>query len=74
MYTAAGWINVILGVLNGVLFCPLIFKERPIAAKEAMFLSGADSGSKQFYLQIIYLILSTIKTCQKFLHIFNFTL
>lgn len=46
MYTAAGWINVILGVLNGVLFCPLIFKERPIAAKEAMFLSGADSGSK----------------------------
>lgn len=43
MYTAAGWINVVLGVLNGLLFCPFIFRERPIAAKEAMLLSGAES-------------------------------
>lgn len=44
MYTAAGWINVLLGILNGILLCPGIFKERTIAAKEAMILKGVESG------------------------------
>lgn len=44
MYTAAGWINVLLGLLNAALFSPLFFTERLIAAREAMVLSGAQTG------------------------------
>jgi len=44
MYTAAGWINVLLGVINFVLFLPIVFKERRIAAREAMVLQNAVSG------------------------------
>ncbi|XP_063989056.1 major facilitator superfamily domain-containing protein 8 [Diachasmimorpha longicaudata] len=36
MYTAAGWINVFLGIINFALFLPQFFKERKIAAREAM--------------------------------------
>ncbi|KAK7084418.1 Major facilitator superfamily domain-containing protein 8 [Halocaridina rubra] len=35
MYTAAGWFAVLLGIANIFLFLPCIFKEYPIAAKEA---------------------------------------
>ncbi|KAK3853418.1 hypothetical protein Pcinc_040043 [Petrolisthes cinctipes] len=35
MYTATGWIGVVLGIINFILFMPCIFKERRIAAKEA---------------------------------------
>ncbi|XP_042882470.1 major facilitator superfamily domain-containing protein 8-like [Penaeus japonicus] len=35
MYTATGWVATILGVMNFFLFLPCIFKEYPIAAKEA---------------------------------------
>lgn len=44
MYTAAGWINALLALLNFVLFLPWCFKERPIAAKEAMIAQGKNSG------------------------------
>ncbi|XP_063696824.1 major facilitator superfamily domain-containing protein 8-like isoform X1 [Culicoides brevitarsis] len=43
MYTAAGWINVFMGILNLCLFLPFIFKERKIAAKEIMVLQGKTS-------------------------------
>lgn len=43
MYTAAGWINVFMGIVNFCLFLPFIFKERKIAAKEAMFKHGKES-------------------------------
>lgn len=46
MYTAAGWINVVLGVINFVLFLPRFFKERKIAAREAMRDQGKASGNK----------------------------
>ena len=45
MYTACGWISVILGVINLILFMPSLFKERTIASKEAMYLIGATSGN-----------------------------
>lgn len=35
MYTATGWFATVLGALNFFLFMPCIFKEYPIAAKEA---------------------------------------
>lgn len=44
MYTAAGWINVILGLLNFYLYLPFIFKEHKIAAREAMVKQNAESG------------------------------
>lgn len=44
MYTAAGWINAFLGSVNLLLFLPFCFKERKIAAREAMIVQGKDSG------------------------------
>ncbi|KAJ2951313.1 hypothetical protein O0L34_g5715 [Tuta absoluta] len=43
MYTAAGWINAILGLVNFILFLPWCFKEKKIAAREAMVAQGKDS-------------------------------
>ncbi|XP_014236234.1 major facilitator superfamily domain-containing protein 8 [Trichogramma pretiosum] len=43
MYSAAGWINVLLGMLNFYLFLPCSFKERKIAAREAMRNQGKAS-------------------------------
>ncbi|GFG32490.1 hypothetical protein Cfor_04323 [Coptotermes formosanus] len=43
MYTAAGWINVLLGIFNCLLFLPSVFRERRIAAREAMLHHGMES-------------------------------
>ncbi|KAJ8943334.1 hypothetical protein NQ318_000549 [Aromia moschata] len=43
MYTASGWINVFLSLLNIYFFFPSVFKEQKIAAKEAMFRLGKDN-------------------------------
>lgn len=43
MYTAPGWINVLLAVINIIILLPWIFEECPIAVKEAMVLQGKDS-------------------------------
>lgn len=44
MYTAAGWINVILGIINTIMFFPIVFKEHRIAAREAMVKQGKETG------------------------------
>lgn len=43
MYTAAGWINVLMGLVNFFLFMPGFFTERTIAAKEMMVQHGKAS-------------------------------
>ncbi|CAO1437512.1 unnamed protein product [Diamesa tonsa] len=43
MYTASGWINVLMGVINFVMFLPFIFKDRRIAAREQMILQGKET-------------------------------
>uniref|UniRef100_A0A2M4AJY3 Putative transporter/transmembrane protein n=3 Tax=Anopheles triannulatus TaxID=58253 RepID=A0A2M4AJY3_9DIPT len=43
MYTATGWINVLMGILNFCLFLPFVFKEKRIAAREAMIKHGMQS-------------------------------
>ncbi|XP_053684876.1 major facilitator superfamily domain-containing protein 8 [Sabethes cyaneus] len=43
MYTATGWINVLMGMMNFVLFLPCIFKEKRIAAREAMVQQGMET-------------------------------
>jgi MFS transporter, ceroid-lipofuscinosis neuronal protein 7 len=47
MYTAAGWVNVLLAVLNFFLLLPCFFSEQPIAAKEAQKKHGAATGRKR---------------------------
>lgn len=44
MYSASGWICVILGLFNMFLLLPCIFKDSPIAVKEAMKSQGADNA------------------------------
>lgn len=48
MYNMTGWINVILGILNFVLFLPWNFKEHRIALREAMRNEGKATG-KNFH-------------------------
>lgn len=43
MYTACGWINVIFSIFNFILFLPFVFKERKIAAREAMLKKGLQT-------------------------------
>lgn len=50
MYTAAGWINVVMGIGNFILFLPWFFVERQIAAKEAMVKQGATTGKLEDFL------------------------
>lgn len=57
MYTAAGWINVIMGIFNFILFLPWNFKEYKIAIKEAMRNEGKATGILNSY-SIIILILN----------------
>lgn len=74
MYTAAGWINVLLAVINFVMFLPAIFKEKKIATKEAMQRQGVESekdtykGKKTDYLSVWTLIVAF------FVLVFNFML
>lgn len=53
MYTAAGWINAVLGLVNFVLFLPFCFKERKIAAREAMLAHGKETGT--YYMIVIHI-------------------
>ncbi|XP_032290420.1 major facilitator superfamily domain-containing protein 8 isoform X2 [Drosophila virilis] len=43
MYTASGWINVLMSMGNFVMFLPGIFKEHKIAAREIMVMQGGTS-------------------------------
>jgi MFS transporter, ceroid-lipofuscinosis neuronal protein 7 len=40
MYTASGWLNVLLGLTNFVMFLPCFFKDRRVAAREQMIRQG----------------------------------
>lgn len=47
MYTAAGWVNVLLAAINFFLLLPCCFGEQHIAAKEAQKKHGAATGKKR---------------------------
>lgn len=59
MYTAAGWINVIMGIINFFLLCPWNFKEHKIAIKEAMQSEGKATGNVNYTIFLV-LIYSTL--------------
>ncbi|XP_062129736.1 major facilitator superfamily domain-containing protein 8 isoform X2 [Drosophila sulfurigaster albostrigata] len=74
MYTASGWINVLMSMSNFVMFLPFIFQEHKIAAREIMVLQGGTSerdtwkAIKPNYLSAWTLIVAF------FVLVFNFVL
>ncbi|KAH1022325.1 hypothetical protein HUJ04_011746 [Dendroctonus ponderosae] len=74
MYTATGWINVFLTLVNIYLFFPNVFREHKIAAKEAMLKQGKNDekstwkGSNPDYFAAWTLIVAF------FVMVFNFML
>ncbi|XP_014217361.1 major facilitator superfamily domain-containing protein 8-like, partial [Copidosoma floridanum] len=74
MYTAAGWINALLGILNFVFFLPCCFTERNIAAKEAMRDQGKQSEEETWKsVRTDYLAAWSV-ICAFFVLVFNFVL
>lgn len=73
MYTAAGWINVFLAVLNIVLFFPPFFKEHRIAAREAMIKQGKEREEdtwkhhKLDYLAVWTMVIAFFVICFNFM-------
>lgn len=74
MYTAPGWVNVFLGLINFVLFLPFVFQDRRVAAREQMILHGQETEKEAWkaikpdYLTSWALIFSL------FVFVFNFVL
>ncbi|XP_043068503.2 major facilitator superfamily domain-containing protein 8 isoform X1 [Drosophila bipectinata] len=74
MYTASGWINVVMSISNFMLFLPFVFQEHKIAAREVMVMQGGTSeretwkGIKPNYLSAWTLIVAF------FVLVFNFVL
>ena len=74
MYTAPGWVNVFLGIINVFLFLPFMFQDRSIAAREQMLISGKETEKEAWkavkpdYLSSWALIFSL------FVFVFNFVL
>jgi MFS transporter, ceroid-lipofuscinosis neuronal protein 7 len=74
MYTAPGWLNVILALANLLFFLPRFFQDRRVAAKEQMLIHGNENEKaawkaiKPDYLVAWILIFSL------FVFVFNFVL
>ncbi|XP_055528938.1 major facilitator superfamily domain-containing protein 8-like isoform X2 [Wyeomyia smithii] len=61
MYTVAGWICAILGLINMVLLMPSIFVDSPIAVKEAMKSQGAATAKETWKsVQLQYFSITTM--------------
>ncbi|XP_017128563.1 major facilitator superfamily domain-containing protein 8 [Drosophila elegans] len=74
MYTASGWINVVMSIGNFMMFLPGVFEEHKIAAREVMVMQGGTSetetwkGIKPNYYSAWTLIIAF------FVLVFNFVL
>lgn len=74
MYTAPGWLNVILALFNLFFFLPRNFQDKRVAAREQMIIHGNETEKaawkaiKPDYLVAWLLILSL------FVFVFNFVL
>lgn len=74
MYTAPGWVNVVLGIINVFLFLPFMFQDRSVAAREQMLITGKETEKEAWksikpdYLSSWALIFSL------FVFVFNFVL
>lgn len=74
MYTAAGWINVIMGFVNFLMFMPAVFKERNIAARELMVRHGKASERETWKAMKPNKFGAMTLICAFFVIVFNFVL
>ncbi|CAH1969756.1 unnamed protein product [Acanthoscelides obtectus] len=74
MYTASGWINVLLSLLNIYFFFPSMFKEHKIAAKEAMLRMGKDNVKDTWKEEKINYLAAWTLIVSFFIYVFNFML
>lgn len=74
MYTAAGWINAIMGIFNFILFLPWNFKEYKIAIKEAMRNEGKATEKETWKAIKPDNLASWTLICAFFVLVFNFVL
>ena len=74
MFTMPGWINVIMGVLNFVLFLPWNFKEHRIAIREAMRSEGKETEEETLRFIKPDYVASWTLICAFFVLVFNFVL
>ncbi|KOX77961.1 Major facilitator superfamily domain-containing protein 8 [Melipona quadrifasciata] len=74
MYTMTGWINVIMGILNFVLFLPWNFKEHRIAIREAMRNEGKQTEEETLKAIKPDNLAALTLICAFFVLVFNFVL
>ncbi|XP_034829506.2 major facilitator superfamily domain-containing protein 8 [Maniola hyperantus] len=74
MYTAAGWTNALLGLLNFLLFLPCCFTERKIAAREAMLVHGKRTEKEALRAMAPDYVSSWMLVGAFFVLVFNFVL
>lgn len=74
MYTASGWINVFLALINIYLFFPSVFKEHKIASKEAMLKTGKTDEKEVWREEKINYFSAWSLIVAFFVLVFNFML
>lgn len=74
MYTAPGWVNVFLGIINFFLFLPFVFRDRRVAAREQMILHGKESEKETWKLIKPDYLVSWTLIFSLFVFVFNFVL
>lgn len=74
MYTMTGWINVIMGILNFILFLPWNFTERRIAIREAMRNEGKQTEEETLKSIKPDNLAAWTLICAFFVLVFNFVL
>lgn len=74
MYTASGWINVFLSLLNIYLFFPSVFKEHKIASREAMLKRGKTDEKEMWKEEKINYLSAWSMIIAFFVIVFNFML
>ncbi|XP_018353735.1 PREDICTED: major facilitator superfamily domain-containing protein 8 [Trachymyrmex septentrionalis] len=74
MYTAAGWINAIMGIFNFIFLLPWNFKEYKIAIKEAMRDEGKATEKETWKAIKPDYLASWTLICGFFVLVFNFVL
>lgn len=61
MYTAPGWVNVFLGIVNMTFYLPCLFKDHHIAVKEQMALQGKKNAKETWKsVRIDYLLAGSL--------------
>lgn len=74
MYTAPGWLNVFLGLLNLIFFFPNVFQDKRVAAREQMLIHGKESEKEAWKsIKPDYLV-SWALIFSLFVFVFNFVL